>query len=351
MRRVALFTLGLIIMTGFSSRVLAAPVKVYILAGQSNAQGHAKVSTFDYIGKDPKTADMLKDMIGPDGKPMVCENVWISHVDDFADIKAGAGKLTAGYGADYAPGKPGIKIGPEFTFGIYMQKHVKEPILIIKAAWGGKSLHSDFRPPSAGPHPDPAKAEASGKYYRLMMDHVKKVLADPKQAFPAYNPAEGYEVAGFVWFQGWNDMVDGGAYPNRAKAGGYAQYSEVMAHFIRDVRKDLGAPKMRFVIGVLGVGGPTSMYDSPRYKGVHQNFRDAMAAPAAMPEFKDNVVAVLTENFWDHKLEAAVSKKEKTAEDTETAKGASNQGFHYLGSAKILGQIGKAFAEAMAGTK
>lgn len=31
-----------------------------------------------------------------------------------------------------------------------MQKHVNEPILIIKNAWGGKSLHTDFRSPSAG---------------------------------------------------------------------------------------------------------------------------------------------------------------------------------------------------------
>jgi alpha-galactosidase len=46
----------------------------------------------------------------------------------------------------------GEKIGPEFTFGIYAQKALKEPILIIKTAWGGKSIHTDFRPPSAGPY-------------------------------------------------------------------------------------------------------------------------------------------------------------------------------------------------------
>jgi hypothetical protein len=36
-----------------------------------------------------------------------------------------------------------------------------------------------------------------------------------------------------------------------------------------------------------------------------------------------------------------------SAKDRETLKGASNGGYHYMGSAKILGQIGKAFAEAM----
>ena len=179
------------------------------------------------------------------------------------------------------------------------------------------------------------------------MDHVKKVLDDPKKVVPDHNPKDGHELAGFVWFQGWNDLVDGKAYPDRNKPGGYDRYSEFLAHFIRDVRRELNAPELPFVIGVLGVGGPTAEYDSPRYKGVHQNFRDAMAAPAELPEFKGNVTAVLTEKFWDKKLETVRSMKERNTEEEEIAKGASNQGFHYLGAAKILGQIGKAFADAL----
>ena len=35
-------------------------LKVFILAGQSNMEGHAKVETFDYIGDDPATAPLLK---------------------------------------------------------------------------------------------------------------------------------------------------------------------------------------------------------------------------------------------------------------------------------------------------
>jgi len=315
----------------------AKPLKIFILAGQSNMQGHADISTFDHMAKDPKTAPLLDEMRGKDGKPAVCEKTWISYLSEGRDgqptIKEG--KLTAGFGARDET------IGPEFTFGITMEKLLDEPILIIKTAWGGKSLHTDFRPPSAG-------ADETGKYYQLMMEHVKKVLEDPEKSAPSYNAKVGYELAGFVWFQGWNDMVDGGAYPNRNQPGGYDRYSEYMAHFIRDVRKDLNAPRLPFVIGVIGVGGPTELYDTPRYKGVHQNFRDAMAAPAAMPEFKGNVSAVLTEKFWDHELAAARAKKERTPEDQEILKGVSNQEFHYLGAAKILGPIGKAFAESLA---
>ena len=57
----------------------AKPLKVFILAGQSNMEGHAKVETFDYIGDDPATAPLLKKMRDPDGKPHVCDHVWISY--------------------------------------------------------------------------------------------------------------------------------------------------------------------------------------------------------------------------------------------------------------------------------
>jgi hypothetical protein len=321
---------------GLAASPQAAPLKVYILAGQSNMQGHANVSTFDALARDPKTAPLLKEMRDAKGAPKTCERVWISYLSEGrgGDPVVKEGKLTTGFGANENC------IGPEFTFGLTMEKKAAEPILLIKTAWGGKSLHTDFRPPSAEP------GEA-GKYYREMIGHVKRVLEDPKKVVPGFDPAAGVELAGFVWFQGWNDMVDGGAYPERNKPGGYDRYSEYLAHFIRDVRRDLGAPKLPFVIGVLGVGGPTALYESPRYRGVHQNFRDAMAAPAALPEFKGNVAAVLTEQFWDPQLAAVRGKKERTPEEQELAKGVSNQEFHYLGAAKILGPIGKAFADAL----
>ena len=300
------------------------PLKVYILAGQSNMEGQARVETFDYIGEDPATAPMLEEMRGPDGKPSVCERVWISYLTGSPDrgmLGEGFGRLTAGYGSRSNPTENGGKIGPEFTFGLTMEKACDGPILIIKTAWGGKSLNTDFRSPSAGPYELNAfqqkhyaergmdiekwkadKAEKTGFYYRLMIDHVKKVLADPKRVCPAYDEDEGYEIAGFVWFQGWNDMVDGHTYPERDKPGGFAEYSRLMAHFIRDVRRDLATPKMPFVIGVIGVGGDKA-------KGAIANLRPAMAAPAEMTEFKGNVAAVQTAGFWDYEMEALMDKK------------------------------------------
>ena len=308
----------------------AKPLKVFILAGQSNMEGHAEIRTFDYIGKDPLTAPMLKEMRNPDGTPRVCDKVWMSYLTGPYDGSAngeGLGNLTAGFGErGNQPTKIGGKIGPEFTFGISMEKELKEPILIIKTAWGGRSLNTEFRPPSAGSytlpkeiqelwdkHPQGAhgipKAEdrkkwqadknaASGVFYRMMIEHVKKVLADPNRVCPVYDEQAGYELAGFVWLQGFNDLVDGQTYPGPDQPGKYDEYSRLLAHFIRDVRKDLSAPKMPFVIGVLGVDGEK-----------HVNFRKAMAAPTDMPEFKDNVIAVDTAPFWDHDIAAAQPKQ------------------------------------------
>ncbi len=329
MKPTAILTAALLCV--LSSISFAKPLKVFIMSGQSNMEGHAEIRTFDYIGKDPLTAPILKEMRNPDGTPRVCDKVWMSYLTGPYDGSAngeGLGKLTAGFGArGNQPTKDGGKIGPEFTFGIYMEKGLNEPILIIKTAWGGRSLNTEFRPPSAGQYKLPKEIQevwdtypqgahgvpkledrkkwqddkdaASGVFYRMMIDHVKKVLADPKRVCPAYDPKEGYELAGFVWLQGFNDLVDGTTYPGPNKPGKYDLYSDLLAKFIRDVRKDLSAPKMPFVIGVLGVGGENE----------NEVFRKAMAAPADMPEFKGNVIAVPTAPFWDHDIAAAEPKQ------------------------------------------
>jgi alpha-galactosidase len=386
--------------------VEAKPLKVFILAGQSNMEGPANIRTFDYIGDDPATAPLLKMMRGADGTPATCQGVWISYLTGAEENFTLTGQLTAGYGSMWGADstKPGDKIGPEFTFGLTMDKAFAEPVLIIKAAWGGKSLHTDFRPPSAGPYelndyqrkiyygpkghgvPEDMdkwladKKRDTGHYYRLMIDHVKHVLANPKQAVPEYDAALGYEIAGFVWLQGFNDMVDGHVYPNHEKSDRYAMYSDLLSKFIRDVRKDFKAPKMPFVIGVMGVGGLKDQSSSM------MAFRKAMAAPAEMPENKGNVIAVQTAPFWSDELGAIDDKREKVsqmrwflnskhqdhanadgtmtdeqkqafikkyeadlisaAELAKWKRGASNAGYHYLGCAKTFALMGKHFAEA-----
>lgn len=381
------------------------PLRVFILAGQSNMEGHARVETFDYIGDDPATAPLLRQMRDAEGKPTVCEGAWISYFTGNGEKNGeGFGKLTAGYGSRQQPNQDGGKIGPEFTFGLTMNSAFDEPVLIIKTAWGGKSLHTDYRSPSAGPyelndyqrklyygpkgHGVPENMEKwlaekkhdTGRYYQLMIEHLKRVLADPKRVCPEYDPAAGYEIAGFVWLQGFNDLVDGHTYPDRNKPDRFHLYSDLLTHFIRDVRKDLHAPKMPFVIGVLGVDGLKAGPDT-------LEFRKAMAAPASLPEFQGNVFAVETAPFWSDELAAIDKKRDQVrqmghflnskhkdhanadgkmtepqkqaylkdyeaklispAEEALWKRGASNAGYHYLGCAKTFASMGKAFAETI----
>jgi alpha-galactosidase len=403
MKPKVLFTAALLCF--LCANCFAQPLRVFILAGQSNMQGHASISTFDSLANDPKTAPLLQEMRGPDGKPRVCEKVWISSVgclgDAYSDLTEAKGQLTAGFGA------PEDKIGPEFTFGLTMEKKLNEPVLIIKTSWGGRSLHTDFRPPSAGPfvlakgtqelwdsHPQGAhgipkaedrpkfytdKAAETGVFYREMITHTKKVLKDIKRVVPDYDEKQGYELAGFVWFQGFNDYVDGGVYPKQNQVGGYDTYSDLLTQFIRDVRKDLSSPNLPFVIGVMGIDGLRGDKNAPM-----MHFRNAQRKPATLDEFKGNVIAVETAPFWDDELEklsermeshwpmvdAAVEKEKKTNPQADAwenkmklmsenftpaewkrLSGASNGGYHYLGAAKIIAPIGKAFAEALVGTK
>jgi len=364
---------GLLALTSIAQ---AKPIKVYILAGQSNMEGHAQTRTFPAIAKDPATKYLYDKIVGADGEPRVFDDIWIEYAyGNFSGDPVGqrSGKLMAGYGSQHHVGTG--KIGPELTFGISLQEHYDEPILLIKAAWGGKSLMVDFRPPSAGELEDHKHKDKAGRYYDLLIEHVKEVLGK----------TEGdYELAGFVWFQGFNDMV--GPYPRadpsqgRRGAKDFSEYSRLLACFIRDVRKDLNAPELPFVIGVLGVGGKDAGANA-------EAFRAGMAAPAMADEFKTNVVNVFSEEYWPTEIDAVQEKvnrvkktfseqwkevkqlegdarkkaQEQLKQEERAAieaaltedelfildKGVSNRGFHYYGSAKFFAQIGEAFARSL----
>jgi hypothetical protein len=388
-----LFFLGIILsLSGLLNADEPPTVQVYLLAGQSNMEGHAKVKTLDYLADNPADRELYQLAMDANGEPRQCRNVWISYLTGAGEPGAFAvGKLTTGFGARRNPAIDGGKIGPEFAFGLRMEQLQKQPIVIIKTAWGGKSLYYDFRSPSSGVYPrsssDVEKGRnpeaESGKYYRLMVEHTKKVLADLKSVYPEYQPGQKVKLAGFVWLQGWNDMVNREVYPVKnpdPTRPRYADYSKWMANLIRDLRSDLDAPKLPTVIGVMGIGG------SKPNEHVAA-FRLAMAQPATLPEFSDNVIAVETAPFWDERLGAIADKQEdvrqmsrllrtknkngpnadgvmndqqqkeylekysnKLISAEELAlwnRGASNAGYHYLGCGKTFVGIGNAFAEAL----
>ena len=79
----------------------------------------------------------------------------------------------------------------------------------------------------------------------MMNEAVHKVLDDLQAYHPSYDANEGYEMAGFVWFQGFNDQFSPAFRDN---------YRSNMISLIKDVRAEYKVPNMPFVIGVLGTG-------------------------------------------------------------------------------------------------
>ena len=123
----------------------AKPVKVFIMAGQSNMDGQAETRTIDFLGEDQdKARAALLKTFKPDGKTLVTrDDVWIANPGVYD-------KLQPGFGGRKNYDKLGTKIGPEYAFGYFMGAALDEQVLLIKYGPGGQSLKVDFRPPSAG---------------------------------------------------------------------------------------------------------------------------------------------------------------------------------------------------------
>ena len=295
-------TAGLTV-AGPADKAGKGPLKVFILAGQSNMQGAGLIKlnpernegkgSLEYMVKDPKMAGRTRHMVDADGHWVVRKDVWIWYFDR-------KGGLSAGYGARTTT------IGPEFGFGHAVGEALDEQVLLIKTAWGGKSLAKDFRPPSSGGE--------IGPYYKKMLEHVTSVLGDIKAHFPAYD-GRGYELVGFAWHQGWNDRV------NQAHNDAYEGN---MVHFIHDIRKALGKKDLPFVIAETGMSGHEEKH--PRALSLMR----AQAAVAEHEEFKGNVAFVGTKDFYRPKEESP-----------------SGQAYHWNSNAETYFLIGDGMAQAM----
>jgi hypothetical protein len=315
------------------------PVKVFILAGQSNMQGHAALRTLEYLIYNEETAEEYEQWKDRDGRWVERRDVWVWTTDGNR-----CGNLKPGFGVSE------IKIGPELGFGWVIGEHLSEQVLLIKTCWGGKSVRRDFLPPSAemptdqalqkelegakrrDPNTTIAEVKARyGFYYRKMIEHVNDVLGHLKQHFPQYDEKRGCELAGFVFFQGWNDMVD-----RSQRQEKYAKYTERLAHLIKDVRTDLKAPNLPVIIGELGAGGQRG------------DFQQAQEAVAKLSEFRGTVRFVKTCEFWEPDVEEMVDQGVwKGPNWVKFYNVGSERGYHYLGSARIYYKMGKAFGEAM----
>jgi len=350
------------------------PVKVFILAGQSNMEGHGQIPSLDHLGDHPEYGHLLRLLKNADGSWAIRDDVTISYRSERR--KEPNGPLTLGWGAS------ANEIGPELMFGTIMGELYDEHVLLIKTAWGGKDVYCDFRSPSAG---DPTEDEAAllkkqasggtsremGVYYRKMVAEIKECLDHIGDVVPGYH-GQGYEIAGMAWFQGWNDFCQ---WPTRVEdrwvgLGVIESYPRNLAAMFRDLRKDLDAPDMPIVIGELGVGGHemTRRAENPRDREAVAmvKFRQAQKAVAQEASLR-NVMFVPTADFWDSRLEElrvmadkyGRVKKEKEIPDTpdnvlptkelsdEYRRLGGHWYCHYNGSAANYSLIGYALAKAL----
>lgn len=328
------------------------PVKVFILAGQSNMEGQGIVEfnerrtagfkqrgmseeaiakkrkgALDNLIEDPEKADAYKHIVDKDSGWIVRQDVRI-YYERGRDSEIKKGGLTVGFGANDE------KIGPEFQFGHIMGDYYDESVLLIKTAWGGKSLAVDFRSPGAGDITFPINERLKeridngevvvGRYYRDAMAKVHEVLGDLEKHFPEYE-GRAYEIAGFCWHQGWNDGCD----EEFSK-----EYERNMPIFIRDVRKELGVSDLPFVIASSGFGGHTP------HGGVVGRLQNMVQpAQAAAARNVDNVQCVDTRDFY-------------RPEDESPGRGDIEHWFSNAESYFLIGDaMGKAMKQMLSGGK
>jgi hypothetical protein len=298
--------------SAFAGDGVKGPLQVFILAGQSNMEGQAVLDlsgknyndgkgTLARLMEDPAGVARFKHLRGADGKWTVRDDVWVRYQRE--DRPLLAGPLAPGfavYGGTH-------HFGPEWQFGHVVGDHFDNPVLLVKTAWGGKSLYVDFRPPSSGGE--------VGPYYRKMIAEVREALANLKTDFPSYD-GRGYELAGFVWYHGWNDGVN----PKTA----VPEYEQNLVNLIHDVRHEFDAPRLPVVIGELT--GPW-VKAPPEWEAL----RRAQAMAAARPEFAGNVVFVPTHDF--------VRKPEDSPNP--------GHGHHEFGNAETYFLVGDALGKGM----
>jgi alpha-galactosidase len=382
----------------FAAATSKGKVKVFILAGQSNMEGRGfpeplswqvtqekyrtRYTHFIKDGDYEAFSKKVAETTDSEDRRKTPTYLWSTRHDVWINYLGKHGDLTVGYGA------PREGFGPEFNFGHVVGNHYDEQVLIIKTSWGGRALARGFLPPSsmlsdaeyakltaeqnatnkAWNEAEPAKIEAFnkriteqnktakkkkglrkfkqrpmvtvdeykdqfGKDYRNMVAEVHGCLAELGKRFPGYK-GQGYEIEGFVWFQGWNDQ-----YQDR-----WLTYEKNMANFIRDVRKEFKAPEMAFVIGQMGHDGmKLDKKDSPR-----DYIKKAQVAVPEHKEFQGNVLCVKTDKFWDMEAHAIYTGPGSWSKDVKKWRQFGNdRGYHYYGSPWCFAQIGTAFGKGM----
>jgi methionine-rich copper-binding protein CopC len=348
------------------------PVKVYILSGQSNMVGQGDIGPFGTAGTlatltqtENKFPNLRNGTVLDAAGYSIRNDVW------YRGLIAATGndKLKVGQGTSTSA------IGPELGFGHVMGYHHDEPVLVLKSSQGGRALGWDFLPPGSVQYPSgtstyagygdspgswitgttPVPTAFYGGYqfdqcFLRKADWAPAGAANPNSTTAASvldnwqndyagpgKPFEGmtFEIAGFAWFQGWNDGLSGtAAYANR--------YEQNMAQFIRQIRAYYETrypgkikPKAPFVIATAAFEGWDEAYlnQYPTRRAVLNAQHAVSSDPVKYPDFVGNVKTMEARGFW---RDASISPIP-----------GGGQGFHYNRHAETFMLVGDALGRGM----
>jgi hypothetical protein len=316
---------------------MSKPVKVFILMGQSNMVGMGNISgnKGETLENAVKTEKLYPYLIDASGN--WAERNDVRYVQVMVGKKGGGMSVLHNEALNVGKGKMGI----EFGLGHVLGEFLDEPVMLLKSCIGNRALGWDLLPPGSkgydftttdkktgkqvtytyagykespdrwekGTQPQPIGWYA-GKQYDDDVANAKKVLSELDKYYPG---AKGYEVAGFLWWQGERDC---------GSEALSMHYEENLVNVIKSLRKDFNAPNAKFVIATLGEAS----------KGCGGNTETVMNAHLAVdgksekyPGFKGNVATVYTHDM---------------------ARGGSGNG-HYGGNAKVYMDVGEAMGKAM----
>lgn len=231
----------------------------------------------------------------------------------------------------------GKTIGPELGFGSVMGTYHDEPVLLIKSCIGNRSLGWDCLPPGSeryevdgtiyagykdspmswpkGTKPEPIDWYA-GKQYDEFTQAIHGVLDNFDTLYPQYKD-QGYEIAGFVWWQGHKDQ-------NPVHA---SRYEQNLVNLIKSWRKEFKAPNAKWTIATIA-------FEGWRLDGPGKMIAEAQLAVSGdsgkHPEFKGNVKTIEARDYW---REAHISPKD--------------QNYHYHHNAGTYMMVGDALGRAM----
>jgi hypothetical protein len=175
----------------------------------------------------------------------------------------------------------------------------------VYAGYGESPLSWD-----KGSEPEPIGWYA-GKQWDTDIGNAKKVLEELDTYYPGAN---GYEIAGFFFWQGAKDC---------GNAAHSARYEQNLVHFIKQLRSEFEAPDAKFVVATLG-------HHTAESEGNNKLVFEAQLAvdgdSGKYPEFEGNVASVITH---------------------PVSKGGSANG-HYGGNAQTYMNVGLLMGAAMA---